>query len=185
MSGTEYLHILPWETGPKGKTGYTSPTRLVLKKPGLNLKLIAISKAFDVSVISSDFRGQPCVFEPWILLLVDKKIEFVFAGAYRRAFGAKSGEPQMCVRFCRWQEADDYEGYDQADDKRAYILSDAQVRTQMRFLDTAGQSDLVSLVKEADEVMKKLDLRPRDRPENSIVQVRCMVSNRVQFDVKY
>jgi len=120
-SNSSRRRILPWEFGVDGKTGYTQKDRLALKSPGFNLKLIAISKAFDVTTISAGFGGNVCVFEPWAFLLIDNKSDFTFAGAYQQAFETSPGEPQLCIRFCRWTESD-YRQFAEAEDKAVYIL---------------------------------------------------------------
>ena len=80
------FHEIPWEQAGEDSHTVLEDRILPTKAGTLGLKMIAVSKMMDVSIISGEFRGVMVVFEPRIKLLIDCKSSLMFYGAYMSAY---------------------------------------------------------------------------------------------------
>lgn len=125
------LKQLRWEVNQGGTAAEHHTGHFKARGYGYGVKLIAISKMMDVAVVSTDFTDYPIVFQPWVITAADRGTSVDFCGVYQRE--PEDGEPDICVRRARWNEAVDRDQFKAAPDKLAYILSDQQVKIEATF----------------------------------------------------
>ncbi|NVN96629.1 MAG: hypothetical protein HXX18_15265 [Bacteroidetes bacterium] len=144
------MENISWE---QTKNGFSSKlsNQLLRKKPSEGLLIsTALLKMTDVTLISGEFSGTNILFENWISLLIETKEEANFYGVYQKAFQPSFYKnkdlPSICLRHIHWNRKDDLINFRNTYDKKSYILSDEQLKTDIIFLDYTYRQKMKHLV---------------------------------------
>ena len=130
------LGILEWERPPGGTKAVLHDHAVKIRHPGSALKNLAAAKMTGVSVISAHFGEEHLVYDPWVSVLLDSGNGLIFHGAYGLSFPLEehqNGLPHVCLRTCSWDRELDFSQFDQASNKRDYLLGDKQLRSDIMF----------------------------------------------------
>ena len=182
------FHEIPWEQAGEDSHSVLEDRTLPTKAGTLGLKMIAVSKMMDVSVISGDFRSETVVFVPWIKLLIDCKSSLKFYGAYMSAYIKETRDaPDICLRTCSWEQAEDDVQYEGAANKIMYILSDKQLKAKITFATLRNFREIKQLIDDAITMGSRgLALKDCQRKNPTWMKLDCeMVSHYSPWSAKF
>ncbi|MHC4633461.1 MAG: hypothetical protein ACYS9C_19620 [Planctomycetota bacterium] len=172
----ELINNLPWERNADGSYAELKSDLLPLKRAGLGLKLLAIAKMMDVSVISANFNGHPVVFQPWVTVAIDCKTSLNFYGCYQLGYEREEGKPDLCMRTCSWEQINDYEQFEQAKNKQEYVLSDKQLEVKSIFTTISDHQEVATLCDEVISMnLRGLSLEHCQRDRNKCIELNCEI----------
>ncbi|MBD2607976.1 hypothetical protein H6G81_26535 [Scytonema hofmannii FACHB-248] len=159
METPENLDLI-WEKAVGGYVGIYKAQKKVIFTPTL-MKNLAISKMMDVRLISADFKGSPVVFTPLFWLLLDSISNIEFFGVYSNNdedFSDNSNNldisPPFCIRKALWSKSEDIYNFQNADDKKKYILGENQVISNVFFIDSTHVPEITQLISEVIKITK-------------------------------
>jgi hypothetical protein len=149
---------LIWEKSFGGSVGIYKAPKKVVFTPAL-MKNLAISKMIDIRLISADFKESPVVFTPLLWLLLDSVSNIEFFGVYANNdedFSDNSNQldisPSFCVRKVLWSKHEDIYNFQNADDKKKYILGDNQVISNICFINSTHLPEITQLISKGIQI---------------------------------
>lgn len=178
-----------WEQTSNG-----SPARLSkpprLKRSGLLLKRVAVAKMVEVSLISAEFDGIPVVFEPKVEVFLDEGSAAGFMGVYQSGYPSDEEYkelPSLCLRISRWNRNSDFRQFNEAQDKKHYIESDKQVKSQILFTTLKADSEIDELTTEIIDIFRRgVALEAVNRTQERWHEIRCkVVDDAAAYTVSY
>ena len=148
---------LPWEQNISGSPGAViRSAKGIIGHPAYRLKLLAISKMIDVTIISSDFGGETVVFEIAAWLLRDFGARVDFSAVYAQAYPSgdrTDNRPDICVRTAAYDRDEDYKLFHQASDKIRYLHHDQPCNAFSHFMRSDTQPRIAELINELERVL--------------------------------
>lgn len=154
------------------------------------LKRIALAKLTDITLLSAEFHGEQVVFEPWICLLVDTGDKALFLGAYRPSFEAEgdtSALPDLCWRRSEWIRDVDTAQIGNAEDRRAYLAGDSQIKSDIHFTRLDREPAFATLVDGSLATFARgVTVEPLRRPDSNWKRISVDVADDlVAFHLDY
>ena len=159
----------PAVAGDRGTRRYV-PRRLLIN-PAV-LRRAAVVKTADFPVMSAEFGGEQFTFEPWLSLRLVQRDRIVSWAAYQPGWPLgerEAGEPlplDVAWRRVEWDKRMDVVRVRAAPDKGAYLRSDTQIDSRIRFGRLAELPRLAAAVGKGVELLAAgVVVHAADRPD--------------------
>lgn len=178
-----------WERTSNGSPAQLGKLPRVTRS-GLLLKGVAIAKMVEVSLISAEFDGIPVVFEPKVEAFLDEGTAASFMGVYQSGFPFETDYqelPSLCLRISRWNRSNDFKQFNEAKNKKGYIESDKQVKSQIVFTTLTAESEIDQLATEIIDIFRRgVALEAVNRTGERWHEIRCkVVDDTAAYTVSY
>jgi hypothetical protein len=124
------LDIL-WERTSDGK----SARRVLLpsvKNAGAFVRSLAYAKLVSVQSVSAEFHGESVYFERRLVILRSETPSLRLTSLFLST-EAGGTTPAVCIRTVTWERDADYQLFERAPSKLAYVLSPSQLEGKVRF----------------------------------------------------
>ena len=178
-----------WEQTSDGSPAQLGKLPRVTKS-GLLLKGVAIAKMVDVSLISAEFDDIPVVFEPKVEVFLDEGTAAEFMAVYQSGFPSEEHSrklPSLCLRISRWNRNNDFKQFNRAKNKKEYLESDKQVKSNLVFTTPTVHSEIYQLTTEIIDIFRRgVALEAVNRTETHWHEIRCkVVDDTAAYAVSY
>jgi hypothetical protein len=102
-----------------------------------------------------------------------------FMGVYQSGFPVDTDYqelPSLCLRISRWNRSHDFKQFNEAKNKKGYIESDKQLKSQIVFTTLTADSDIYQLTTEIINIFRRgVALSAVNRTETRWHEIRCKV----------
>jgi hypothetical protein len=188
------VQFMPWERTADGAPAQLKSSQKPVTRGNIMLKRMALAKMTDITLLSAEFQGNVVLFEPRVSILQDMGTHVEFRGLYQVHRDDEDSQeapiqslPSLALRQASWIRDNDFQQFNRATNKRAYIESEQQVHAHITFTTPALQPEIYRLLEDARSLTRAgIQIEPVVHPDYQREEIRfCVDDEELRFTLSY